>query len=34
MDYDPINIAPPGVKQGKFFPTEPGEYDMGYRVWI
>ena len=27
MDYDPINIAPPGVKQGKFFPTEPGEYD-------
>ena len=21
MDYDPINIAPPGVKQGKIFPN-------------
>lgn len=27
MDYDPINIAPPGLKQGKYFPTVPGEYD-------
>ena len=27
MDYDPINIAPEGMEQGKFFPTEPGEYD-------
>ena len=27
MDYDPINIAPPGVEQGNYFPTEPGEYD-------
>jgi hypothetical protein len=27
MDYDPINIAPPGMKQGKYFPTVPGEYD-------
>ena len=27
MDYDPINIAPPGTQQGKFFPTEPGKYD-------
>ena len=27
MDYDPINIAPPGIVQGNYFPTEPGEYD-------
>ena len=27
MDYDPINIAPPGLEQGNYFPTEPGEYD-------
>lgn len=27
MDYDPINIAPPGIEQGNYFPTEPGEYD-------
>jgi len=27
MDYDPINLAPPGLTQGKYFPTEPGEYD-------
>ncbi len=27
MDYDPINIAPAGMEQGKFFPTEPGLYD-------
>ena len=23
MDYDPINIAPEGVQQGNYFPTEP-----------
>jgi len=28
MDYDPINIAPEGVEQGNFFPTEPGPYDI------
>lgn len=28
MDYDPINIAPEGVKQGNYFPTEPGPYDI------
>lgn len=28
MDYDPINIAPEGVEQGNFFPTEPGAYDI------
>ena len=28
MDYDPINIAPEGVKQGNFFPHEPGLYDQ------
>ena len=27
MDYDPPNIAPEGVKQGRFFSIEPGEYD-------
>ena len=27
MDYDPINIAPPDLEQGNYFPTEPGEYD-------
>jgi len=27
MDYDPINVAPKGVKQGIFFSTVPGEYD-------
>ena len=27
MDYDPINIAPPGLEQGMYFPIEPGEYD-------
>jgi hypothetical protein len=27
MDYDPINIAPKGTKQGIFFSTVPGEYD-------
>ena len=27
LDYDPINIAPPGLEQGNYFPTEPGEYD-------
>jgi hypothetical protein len=27
MDYDPINIAPKGIKQGIFFSTVPGEYD-------
>ena len=27
MDYDPINLAPPGMEQGMYFPTEPGEYD-------
>ena len=28
MDYDPINIAPEGVEQGNYFPTEPGPYDI------
>ena len=28
MDYDPINIAPDGVEQGNYFPTEPGPYDI------
>ena len=28
MDYDPINIAPEGVKQGNFFPHAPGLYDI------
>jgi len=28
MDYDPINIAPEGVKQGNFFPHGPGFYDI------
>ncbi len=28
MDYDPINIAPPGIKQGKFFSVAPGDYDI------
>ena len=28
MDYDPINIAPEGVQQGNYFPTEPGPYDI------
>jgi hypothetical protein len=28
MDYDPINIAPEGVKQGNFFPHGPGFYDV------
>jgi hypothetical protein len=27
MDYDPINVAPTGTKQGIFFSTVPGEYD-------
>ena len=27
MDYDPINVAPEGVKQGIFFSTVPGVYD-------
>ena len=27
MDYDPINLAPPGLEQGRFFPTAPGPYD-------
>jgi len=27
MDYDPINVAPKGTKQGIFFSTVPGEYD-------
>ena len=27
MDYDPINVAPKGTKQGIFFSTIPGEYD-------
>jgi len=27
MDYDPINVAPKGMKQGIFFSTVPGEYD-------
>ena len=28
MDYDPINIAPKGVKQGNFFPHGAGFYDI------
>ena len=28
MDYDPINLAPEGVEQGNYFPTEPGFYDI------
>mgnify|MGYP006215644283 FL=1 len=28
MDYDPINIAPDGLKQGNYFPTVPGPYDI------
>ena len=28
MDYDPINIAPPGIKQGKYFSVAPGDYDI------
>ena len=36
MDYTPVNIAPPGVEQGKFYATEVGAYDRwaieyGYR---
>jgi hypothetical protein len=36
MDYFPPNIAPPGTKQGDFFPTRLGPYDLwaieyGYR---
>ena len=27
MDYDPINIAPPGIEQGKYFSVAPGDYD-------
>lgn len=27
MDYSPINVAPPGVKQGQYFTTKPGPYD-------
>ena len=27
MDYDPINLAPEGTKQGNFFPHAPGIYD-------
>lgn len=27
MDYVPPNIAPPGTKQGDFFPTQVGPYD-------
>jgi hypothetical protein len=28
MDYPAINIAPPGRTQGRYFPTEPGPYDI------
>ena len=28
MDYDPINIAPEGIKQGNFFPHGAGFYDI------
>ena len=28
MDYNPINLAAPGVKQGEFFASVPGPYDM------
>ena len=28
MDYDPINIAPKGLKQGNFFPHGAGFYDI------
>ena len=28
MDYDPINIAPPELEQGNFFPHSPGIYDI------
>ncbi len=27
MDYAPINLAPPGTKQGQYFTTKPGPYD-------
>jgi hypothetical protein len=27
MDYNQINLAPPGVKQGQFFPDQIGPYD-------
>jgi hypothetical protein len=27
MDYTPVNLAPKGVEQGKFFSDIPGEYD-------
>lgn len=28
MDYNPANIAPPGVKQGEFWHSTPGTYDF------
>lgn len=28
MDYNPANIAPPGKKQGEFWNSTPGTYDM------
>ena len=28
MDYTPINLAPKGIKQGKFFSNTPGLYDV------
>jgi hypothetical protein len=36
MDYTPVNIAPPGIEQGKFYATDVGSYDRwaieyGYR---
>ncbi|MEX0645056.1 MAG: zinc-dependent metalloprotease, partial [Parvularculaceae bacterium] len=37
MDYTPANLAPPGVKQGDYYITRPGPYDLwaiefGYRA--
>jgi hypothetical protein len=38
MDYNPANIAPPGTKQGEYFATTVGPYDLwaieyGYSEW-
>ncbi len=28
MDYNPVNMVPPGTKQGEFFASAPGPYDL------
>ena len=34
MDYTPINLAPKGETQGKYFADRPGTYDLWHSIWL